>query len=236
MRVLVALALLSGVAAFTPSTLSMRRARTVIRMAEEAPKEAPAEAPAAEGEAAEEAEPEPEPEPVPVMSEALPFMECPEALTGYYAGDVGFDPLGFTDWIDIKWLREAEIKHGRICQLAVVGFAATDLGIRLPGEMHQVSSIAAHDVALKYGAMNQLFLWLGLFEIFSTVAINQMINEESGREPGDFGLDPLGFCKDPAMAAEYKLKEITHCRLGMLAFSGMVTQAVLTEGPFPYTG
>jgi hypothetical protein len=31
-----------------------------------------------------------------------------------------------------------------------------------------------------------------------------------------------------------KLKEITHCRLAMMAFSGMVTQAVLTQGPFPY--
>ena len=31
-----------------------------------------------------------------------------------------------------------------------------------------------------------------------------------------------------------QLKEITHSRLAMLAFSGMVTQAVLTEKGFPY--
>ena len=31
-----------------------------------------------------------------------------------------------------------------------------------------------------------------------------------------------------------KLKEITHCRLAMFAFSGVVTQAVLTGKGFPY--
>jgi hypothetical protein len=58
----------------------------------------------------------------------------------------------------------------------------------------------------------------------------------SGREPGDFSLDPLGFLKGKSAAEvdEMKLKEITHCRLAMMAFSGMVTQAVLTQGPFPY--
>ena len=39
------------------------------------------------------------------------------ATTGY----AGFDPLGFSDYYDIKWMQEAEIKHGRICMLAVVG-------------------------------------------------------------------------------------------------------------------
>lgn len=36
--------------------------------------------------------------------------------------------------------------------------------------------------------------------------------------------------------ADMELKEVTHCRLAMLAFSGMVTQAVLTNSGFPYTG
>ena len=63
-----------------------------------------------------------------------------------------------------------------------------------------------------------------------------MLYEDSGREPGDFGLDPLGFLagKTDAEIEDMKLKEITHCRLAMMAFSGVVTQAVLTQGPFPY--
>jgi hypothetical protein len=98
-----------------------------------------------------------------------------------------------------------------------------------------VSSIAAHDVALSYGAMQQMFLGLGLFEVISAVGVNQMVNEGSGRLPGDFGLDPWNMCKDEKTTADLKLKEIVHCRLAMFAFSGMVTQAVLTQGPFPYT-
>jgi hypothetical protein len=97
-----------------------------------------------------------------------------------------------------------------------------------------VSSIAAHDVALGYGAMQQLFLWISMFEIISSVAVNQMVNEGSGRLPGDFGLDPMGYCANEEATKKYKLNEIVHCRLAMFAFSGMVTQAVLTQGPYPY--
>jgi len=58
----------------------------------------------------------------------------------------------------------------------------------------------------------------------------------SGRAPGDFGFDPLGFSKGKSEAQinDLKLKEITHSRLAMLAFGGIVTQAVLTQKGFPY--
>jgi light-harvesting complex I chlorophyll a/b binding protein 1 len=80
-----------------------------------------------------------------------------------------------------------------------------------------------------------LLLWISLAVVVSTVGVIQMLNG-SGREPGDFGLDPVGFLKGKSaeQVADMKLKEITHCRLAMFAFSGMVTQAVLTQGPFPY--
>lgn len=98
----------------------------------------------------------------------------------------------------------------------------------------QVSSIGAHDMALKYGAMQQLFLWIALFEVVSAIGIFQML-DGSGRKPGDFGFDPMNMANTDAKRADMQLKEITHSRLAMLAFSGMVTQAVLTQGSFPYT-
>lgn len=56
-------------------------------------------------------EPTPEPE-LPEMSESMPFMARPAALTGELAGDVGFDPLGFAkDEYELRNYREAEIKH-----------------------------------------------------------------------------------------------------------------------------
>jgi hypothetical protein len=55
------------------------------------------------------------------MSEAIPFMPKPKNVDSSMAGYSGFDPMGFSDYYDVKWLREAEIKHGRVCMLAVVG-------------------------------------------------------------------------------------------------------------------
>lgn len=138
----------------------------------------------------------------------------------------------------VDFLREAELKHGRICQLAVVGFAAVDLGLKIyptPEAYEGLTSVTAHDALVEQGAMSQLFLWFSLAEIISSVAVVQML-QGSGRAPGDFGLDPVGFLKGASQKDidDMKLKEITHCRLAMFAFSGMVTQAVLTQGPFPY--
>jgi light-harvesting complex I chlorophyll a/b binding protein 1 len=171
-------------------------------------------------------------------STALPFLEYPENLKGY-VGDVGFDPFRFSDFVPMDFLREAELKHGRICMLAWTGFIAVDLGFRifpLPEAYEGLTSVTAHDALVKQGAMGQLFLWMSLAEVISSVAVMQMLYEGSGRKPGDFGLDPVGFLKGKSEAEieEMELKEITHCRLAMMAFSGVVTQAVLTQGPFPY--
>ena len=49
-------------------------------------------------------------------SEALPFMEEPAHLAGMI-GNVGFDPLSLSTPQNIKWMREAELKHGRMTML-----------------------------------------------------------------------------------------------------------------------
>lgn len=172
------------------------------------------------------------------MSQALPFLEAPENLEGY-VGNAGFDPFRFSDFAPMDFLREAELKHGRICMLAWTGFVAVDLGARiypLPAAYEGLTSVTAHDALVEYGAMGQLFLWMSVAETISTVAVIQMLYEESGREPGDFGLDPVGFLKGKSEEEvnEMKLRELKNGRLAMLAFSGVVTQAVLTQGPFPY--
>merc|ERR1711916_34905 len=146
---------------------------------------------------------------------SLPFMPQPPALVGY-AGDVGFDPLGFTNLVDIKWLREAELKHARVAMLACAGIIGTSI-FHLPGDMHNVGVVAAHDAAVKTGAMNQMF-------------------EGSGRQPGDFGFDPLKLSvgKPQAVKDDYAFKELQNGRLAMFAFSGMITTAVLTGKEFPF--
>jgi hypothetical protein len=49
-----------------------------------------------------------------------------------------FDPLGMVadgDQEKFDRLRYVEIKHGRICQLGVVGYLVTAAGVRLPGDV-----------------------------------------------------------------------------------------------------
>ncbi|KAJ1395734.1 hypothetical protein B484DRAFT_407519, partial [Ochromonadaceae sp. CCMP2298] len=46
-------------------------------------------------------------------SKSVPFLEEPIAISGM-VGYKGFDPLGFSDSIDPRFLREAELKHGRV--------------------------------------------------------------------------------------------------------------------------
>lgn len=166
-------------------------------------------------------------------SEALPFMPEPANIVGM-AGDVGFDPVGFSNFIDVRWLREAELKHARICMLAVVGFVVSG-SFQLPGDIHQVSPVLAHDAAVKSGAFGQVFLWITIFELLSIKAINEMY-EGSGREPGDYGFDPLKLSegKSDEVKNDFAVKELKNGRLAMLAFSGIVTQAVLTGKGFPY--
>jgi len=171
-------------------------------------------------------------------SEALPFLPYPENLEGY-VGDVGFDPLRFSDFAPMDFLREAELKHGRIAMLAWTGFVAVDLGARiypLPEAYEGLTSVTAHDALVQQGAMSQIFLWCSVFETVATVSLIQMLYEDSGREPGDFGLDPLGFLngKSEEEVNRMKLRELKNGRLAMIAFSAVVTQSVLTQGPFPY--
>ena len=164
-------------------------------------------------------------------SSSLPWTEAPEHLQGMI-GNVDFDPWGLSTPQNIKWMREAELKHGRMCQLAWLGFVSVDLGVKFPGEKYAaLSSFAAHDATAKY----ELFLLLLLVGTAETIGFSQIygMTEGSDRQPGDFGFDPLGLLT-PATETKYKTAELLHGRLAMLAFSGVVTQCALGKTEFPY--
>jgi len=170
-------------------------------------------------------------------SEALPFLPKPQNLSGYI-GDVGFDPLRISDYVPMDYLREAEIKHGRICMLAWLGYVTVDQGVRiypLPAELEGLTSATAHDAAVAQGGMAQIFLAIAFLEMGSWLGISAML-QGSGRAPGDFGFDPLGYLKGKTEEEvnRVKLQELKNGRLAMLAFSGAVTQSVLTGHSFPY--
>jgi len=170
-------------------------------------------------------------------------------------GDFGFDPIGLSNISPLSlpqvvppaasmageplstlyWMREAELKHGRLAQLAICGYAAVDMGAHFLAVPAGISSVAAHDYAVDNGSLGFMLFAAAVLELLTTPALFQA-SKGSGREAGDFALDPLNFCNSPEKTADLKLKEITHCRLAMLAFSGMVTQSVSVSPEFPYLG
>ncbi len=144
----------------------------------------------------------------------------------------GFDPLNLSEVADLKWMREAELKHGRVCMLAWAGYVAVDLGWVAPGAPKGISSLAAHDVTVKSGQMLLLLGTVGVFEALTYNAVSEMMKSETDRAPGDFGLDPFSWAK--ANPTRMQTAELLHGRTAMLAFSGVVTQSALKGVCFPY--
>lgn len=153
-----------------------------------------------------------------------------EAFDGSWAGDVGFDPLGISNLIDVRWLREAELKHGRVCMLAFLGWITVDAGITFPGEQFEgIKSLDAHDIAVSNGSMWVLLAIVGLCEFKHLSIISPKLDGDWGDwEPGNYGVDPLKL--DTPKRREIELK---NGRAAMLAFSGLVTQCALGH-PAPY--
>jgi len=186
-------------------------------------------------------------------SQAIPSLDRRPGLdadtyigVGRNAGDVGFDPLGFSNHElgpfdtaaeHMAWIREAEIKHGRVCMLAVLGWIGVDLGVKAPGlpaGLKGLSAFQAHDAAVAQGPLIVLLMFCGVFEIAGSGGIAASLKGE--RVPGDFALTG-GFGKTPESLAKLRENEIAHCRLAMMAFSGIVTQSAVFGGlPFPYDG
>ncbi|GAB0490155.1 hypothetical protein MMPV_001387 [Pyropia vietnamensis] len=166
-----------------------------------------------------------------VKSKAMPFMEAPPALDGTMAGDVGFDPLNFTSVFDIKWMREAELKHCRITMLACLGFLVQE-AFTLPASYFPNGTIAvdAHDYFVKTGGMQQLLLWFCFAEVFSLLATNYTMSG-GDRAPGDFAFDPLKFSNTPAKRARMELSEIKNGRLAMIAIGGFIHQEWYSHKP-----
>ena len=191
-------------------------------------------------------------------SKSVPFLPRARALDGTLAGDYGFDPFflssipknfaGFIQppsWEETKglptiyWMREAEVKHSRVAMLAVIGWIATDFGLRLPFSQFSTEAIPsgynAHDILVAQGTMTVMLLAVGLIEFCSAASLVEVSKGESDRAAGNFGLDGGMFKgKDEKFIKNMETKEINNGRLAMLAFGGIATQTALGATDFPY--
>jgi light-harvesting complex I chlorophyll a/b binding protein 4 len=165
------------------------------------------------------------------MSESMPFLLKRPNLAGY-VGDVGFDPLGISDHLDIKFLRESELKHGRAAMLATVGFVAQQY-ITLPGMTHVDDSNLA-PTAAGLGPMLQIVFGIGALEFYMNKGKVTMLDmfDDPQRVPGEFGWGS-SFLKGKSAAevAKIQLQEIKNGRLAMLAIGGMIHHNFATGEP-----
>jgi light-harvesting complex I chlorophyll a/b binding protein 4 len=160
---------------------------------------------------------------VDAMSKSVPFLLEPENTKGM-VGDVGFDPFGLSDKFDIKWMRESELKHGRACMLATLGFVVQQF-VTIPGYTHVDDSNLGPTV-VGASAMLQIVVWCGVIEWWTNkgnVTYENMFSD-SERVPGNLGFDPLGLGKNKSAEdmEKLELQEIKNGRLAMLAIGGMI--------------
>jgi len=157
-----------------------------------------------------------------------------------YANEVGAQaPLGYWDPLSIlqmknteeesdaqfAWWREAEIKHGRISMLAVVGYIATYTGLRLPGMENVPYGLGAFDGSLyERGGLAETNLWITVTTVLFLECVVRDVTE-TGKHPGDylngFGEQRWDFRSDEVKKNQ-RAKELNNGRAAMMGILGLV--------------
>jgi len=178
--------------------------------------------------------------------EILNVPKSPEELLKAGAtGPLGFwDPVGFATNVPagrLLFYREVELKHGRICMLASLGFlVAEQFHPLFGGDIDVPSYIAFQETYLERFwyvvaaavAVPEIFASIPTFNTPSdgNVYIDQFtFTMKSNRVPGDLGFDPLGLKpSDENELLELQNKELNNGRLAMIGIAGMIAQELAT--------
>jgi len=166
---------------------------------------------------------------VPQRSAAAVQMGVDDMIGKYSLAKTVYDPLDLASKYDVNWLREAELKHGRICMLAFAGWITVDAGITFPGPAFEgIKALEAHDAMVENGYMWTLLALVGGCELLHAQKVWPLLDTDwEGREPGNYGW--LTGLDSPAR----REAELKNGRAAMIAFSGLVTQCALGH-PAPY--
>ena len=150
-----------------------------------------------------------------------------------------FDPLGFAEKADeatLKRYREAEVTHGRVSMLAVIGFL---VGEKVEGSSFlfdaSISGPAiSHPGQVPVGYSAIIIAAIGFAELQraktgfvdpSETSFDNPGELNADYYPGDIGFDPLGLKPDDAEELDIMItKELQNGRLAMLAAAGFLAQ------------
>ena len=145
-----------------------------------------------------------------------------------------FDPLGFAEGCslaEMKRYREAEVTHGRVSMLAVLGFLTAEsfhplfnsIGGPAIRHLDQV-----REVAPSFFEFLTIVIGVAEFKRASTGWMSTGMKLREDYYPGDIGFDPAGLKPtDPVEFAEMQSKELSHGRIAMLAIAGFVAQELV---------
>eukprot|EP01040_Poterioochromonas_malhamensis_P010558 gene10558-11495_t len=148
-----------------------------------------------------------------------------------------FDPVGFTNDItqdNFLGYQEAELKHGRLSMLAVLGvFFGEKLPVLFNGEVTGPALYHPQQVQEIFP-----YVWpavLAIISIVEIISITKGFNPfgekkfSSGYTPGRLGFDPLNLLVEGREAYNNILtREINNGRLAMLGIAGILAQEYVT--------
>lgn len=153
-----------------------------------------------------------------------------------------FDPAGFAEKANeqtLKRYREAELTHGRVSMLAVVGFLVGeavegksflwDASVSGPAITHlgQVPTVFWALLTIGIGAAEQKRAEIGWVDP-GDVPVDQPGLLRDSYNPGDVGFDPLGLKpEDPEEFEILQTKELQNGRLAMLGAAGFLAQELV---------
>merc|ERR1711937_6393 len=146
---------------------------------------------------------------------------------------VGFwDPLGFSadgDVASFKRRRSVELKHGRICMLATMGYITPELTGKLPGELSPSAGLKFADIPNGLGAVSKVpgAGWMQIIAYFGFCEFSGGFQDYKSGTPGDYGFKVLT-SSDPEEKKKKLAAEIANGRLAMMAIIGMFFQDGLT--------